>query len=412
MTAPVAAPDPRDRADGLGWVTRAVFADARLRVGIGPIEEAAMRFAVVPSVRRARFLLPLAGRPVAAAALLAYNALRPTPVRLARAAVGAAARLGAARLAPFPMLSIAVPAGVDPTEVLLTHRLTAALGGERLHAAIGVRPPDPNRKPTLQLFDDGGRPRGYAKIGWNGATRDLVRAEGATLTRLPTAPVDPAYPLVPRLLTTTEWGGQQVAVIAPLPPDVRRLADPRSPRLAAIRAVSRGDAAEAVVRPLAGSPLHRRFAAAAARAAAVDHGRCARAVTALVDRCGRMPMEFGCWHGDWVPWNLGQLGDRLVAWDWEHAGTGVPLGFDLVHQAFQEALVVAGRPVDRAARAAETAVRRYGAELGLDPAVGTAVVDAYLIEMWLRTWRLAVGGAGWNPALHPGLLDLLDSRLS
>ena len=30
------------------------------------------------------------------------------------------------------------------------------------------------------------------------------------------------------------------------------------------------------------------------------------------------------------------------------------------------------------------------------------MVTGYLVEMWLRTWRLAAGGAGWNPALHPG----------
>ncbi len=69
--------DPRARTDGLGWVTRAVFPDPAVRLGIGDDATASVRFAVIPSLDNARFLLPLASRRVTAAAVLAYNALRP-----------------------------------------------------------------------------------------------------------------------------------------------------------------------------------------------------------------------------------------------------------------------------------------------------------------------------------------------
>jgi hypothetical protein len=77
--------DPRSRDDGLGWVTRAVFPGPRLRLTVGRGEPSAVRYAVVPSLDDARFLLPLASRAVTAASVLAYNALRPPRVRAQRA---------------------------------------------------------------------------------------------------------------------------------------------------------------------------------------------------------------------------------------------------------------------------------------------------------------------------------------
>ncbi|MGW4502786.1 hypothetical protein ACWENR_29790, partial [Micromonospora sp. NPDC004336] len=199
MTARVAAPaDPRSRTDGLGWVTRAVFGDERIALTVAgpppPGHRAAARYAVVPSVARARFLLPLGAPRATAAALLAYNALRPPKVRAVRAVLGGLARVGALDLAPFPRLTVWLPDGLAADEVLLARRL---VGGPAVHAACGVRPPDPNHKPTLQLFDPAGRPLGYAKIGWNGATRALVTTEAAALRELPGVAGVPDHPAAP-----------------------------------------------------------------------------------------------------------------------------------------------------------------------------------------------------------------------
>ncbi|TBL33730.1 hypothetical protein EYA84_16900, partial [Verrucosispora sp. SN26_14.1] len=112
-TAATATADPRSRDDGLGWVTRAVFGDERIALSVdaGPPagHTVVARYAVVPSIARARFLLPLGAPRVTAAALLAYNALRPAKVRAVRAALGAAARVGIVDRASFPVLTVAVP---------------------------------------------------------------------------------------------------------------------------------------------------------------------------------------------------------------------------------------------------------------------------------------------------------------
>lgn len=410
--------DPRSRADGLGWVSRAVFPDDRVGLTVGGAlpagHQAVARYAVVPSVARARFLVPLGSSRAGAASLLAYNALRPPKVRALRAVLGGLARFGQVGLAPFPTLTVSVPAGASAAELLLTERLAADLGGAPLLAACGVRPPDPNAKPTLQLFTADGRPRGYAKIGWNDATRALVTAEAAALRALRAVTGVPDHPTPPGLLTETAWAGQVVAVIEPLPPGVRGVSVDDPPRIAALLAVARRGGPAGTPRPLAGSTFLTRLAGLADRAAAAEPAgaRAVAAVSALGRRHGDTRVEFGHWHGDWVPWNLGWHAGQLVAWDWEHSGPDVPVGFDLAHDAFQRALVLRGESADAAASAVDGHLGRHGDRLGLDAAQRRLVADAYLVEMWLRTWRLADAGAGWNGALHPALLDVIEKRHS
>jgi hypothetical protein len=386
--------DPRGRQDGLGWVTRAIFGDPGIRVAVGDDPAATVRYAVIPSLDNARFLLPLASRRVTAASLLAYNALRPPKVRAGRAAVGLLARVGALGLTRAPILSVyaATP------DLLLAGHLAGELGEPELHAAIGIRPPDPHHKPTLQLFDGRGRPRGYAKIGWNDGTRAMVRAEAATLADLPTGG---DFPPAPRLMLHTRWHGREIAVIEPMPRNVRRIRRPDSPRLAAMLAVARRGGPPADARPVTDL-----IASWRARAAGADPR-----IHAAIDRLdGEPALEFGDWHGDWVPWNMARHRRGLLVWDWENSASGVPVGFDLAHQAFQTALSTRSRPAAECATAVDEALRRHGAALGLDPERQRFVADAYLVELWLRTYELSGGGAGWNPKLHPALLDILESR--
>jgi hypothetical protein len=293
------------------------------------------------------------------------------------------------------VLSVHVPAGAE----LLWEHLAGLLGVPRLHAAIGIRPPDPHHKPTLQLFDDAGRPRGYAKIGWNDGTRAMVRAEAAALASLP--PPGGDLPAAPRLLRHLRWHDREVAVIEPMPAGVRRIDRPDVPRTAAMLAVARRGGPPAAPQPAA------RFLATLRRrsAPAVDG-----AIDALLARDGELPVELGDWHGDWVPWNMARHGAELLVWDWENSGAGVPVGFDLAHQAFQTALSTHRRPAGECADAVDAALTAYGPALGLSAAAQRFVADAYLIELWLRTRELSAGGAGWNPKLHPALLHVLAAR--
>ena len=383
--------DPRDRQDGLGWVTRAVFPDPALRLVVGDEAGATARYAVIPSIEQARFLLPLASRRVTAASVLAYNALRPPKVRASRAVIGALARAGALGLTRAPVLSV-------HGGPLLGDHLAGLLGERRLHAAIGIRPPDPHHKPPLQLFDDAGVPRGYAKIGWSDGTRGMVRAEAATLADLP--PAAGAFPAVPRLLLHTRWQDREIAVIEPMPRSVRRISDPDTPLTDAMLAVARRGGPPGTPAP----------ATAYVKGCLTRAPEEVRGFLEALD--GDLELEFGDWHGDWVPWNMARHRGELLVWDWENRSSGVPIGFDLAHQAFQMTLSTRGRPAAECATAVDEALAAHGPALGLtDARRQRFVADAYLIELWLRTYELSHGGAGWNPKLHPSLLDILAKRL-
>jgi hypothetical protein len=373
-----------------------------------PPDGASIRYAVVPNVENAKFLLPLASARVTAASMLAYNALRPPKVRASRAVIGLLARVGLfTLLVRAPVLSVSVPAGVDPADVLLAARLSALLGRGRLHAAIGIRPPDPHHKPTLQLFDDRGVPQGYAKIGWNDGTRGMVRSEAATLRDLP-AGDEQGFPDAPRLMHAADWHDQVIAVIEPMPRNVRRIRRPGVPRIAAMRAVARRGGPATAARPLGEST----FLAALRLRAAGAGDEINAAIDAVAARDGALRFEFGDWHGDWVPWNMARHRGRLMVWDWENRAPDVPLGFDLAHEAFQTALSTRGLPAPAATTAMVDTIERYGAHLDLGPEQRRCIADAYLIELWLRTSELAAGGGGWNPKLHPALLHVLAERLA
>jgi hypothetical protein len=396
--------DPRSRTDGLGWVTRALFADRRLALTVGdrgavapsdaPV--ALARFVIVPSVPGARFLLPLAAWPVRSAALLAYNRLRPPGVRRRRALLAAAVRTHPTLFGRLPVLTVWAPRGVAAEDVLVAGRVQSLLDVS-VHAAIGVHTPDPNAKPTLQLIAASGSPAAYVKIGWNDATRALVATEAAALGSMPRAP---HHPLAPALLHAGTVGDgasrQDFVAAAPLPADVRGVAPDAAPEIEAVLAVAR-----------VGGPPTAPVALVEGPVAARLGGR----FTPVLDRHGTVALEFGRWHGDWVPWNLARSSAGLVAWDWEHSAAGMPVGSDVVHHAFQVALTLRHEDAAAATRAAEAMLAAHAERLGLSAAAVPAVVDVYLAELWLRTERLAAGGAGWNPKLHPALLDVLRARL-
>jgi hypothetical protein len=69
----------------------------------------------------------------------------------------------------------------------------------------------------------------------------------------------------------------------------------------------------------------------------------AGAVHAAADRLGAvagdLALSFGASHGDFTPWNLACLDDRVLVWDWERFRTGVPVGSDLLHHHLQSDLV-------------------------------------------------------------------------
>lgn len=346
------------------------------------------RYLVVPSVARARLLVPDRPGPVLRQAFLAYRRLRPRRAQAQRLALGAASR---ARVLPLPRVSVQLrAAGSAPTLPLA--RLEQVLGGDRLHAAIGIRT-GANRKPTLQLFDDAGNPRGFAKIGWDSASATGLARECLALWAGPwTGPAR-----VPRILAAGTLETGPYVVTQPLPAGVRAVragvAPPTPVELAALCPVVRR------------APLREteQFAALVKRYAALrprspETAALVARAQDLLDALGRWPVPVPVaarWHGDLTPWNVARDDDgTLWCWDWEFHEPDAAAGLDAVHWQMAVGLERGGRlgpaTADRLAHGTDAALTA----LGVSAAGRAGVVGLWAAILAERALVLATAGSG------------------
>jgi hypothetical protein len=369
------------------------------------------RYVVVPDRTHARFLAPAGPRPALVASLLRYNRLRGLRTQVVRAGLAAALSTGLTRIAGFETMSVWIPSGIpteeEPEHLLLAHT-RRALDTPEAVMAVGVHDADPNHKPTLQLFSPTGTPVGFAKIGWSGPTRALVRNEALASDR---APRCFSGVHVPQVTYSGAWNDRDIVILAPLPPDVRRYRSSRPPMLALL-----DPSRDSAVGPLRASPWWGAVRAVLSLAPDDDSEADFSAVlktTAdhLESQYGEALILFVPCHGDWVPWNLARSGSSLYAFDWEHADVAMPAGFDQLHWVFQCSLILDRAP---AAVAAAVVDARSGEELervGVREELHHLTSSLYLLAMALRTYRLKRDGGTWNARLHPALADVLARRV-
>jgi hypothetical protein len=321
----------------------------------GATSSTAPRLGVVAGRSGPRFLVPVSHPAAASAACLAYLGLRDARTRLQRGAVGWALRARAGRfVAKEELVADAGPGS-------LLHRLEELLHDDEhepgLAVGIGLGHLDEVWKPTLQVFRSDGTPAAFVKVGLGPVGDRLVGTEAETLAAWGRHP-DPRL-VVPELIADETWNGLRLAVVAPLPTDVRRL-PPGAPSAWAVRELD----GEAATGPLGDAPWWRARRAAEADEPVAGGDAIAALLDRIEERYGAVDeARWARWHGDWVPWNLARCHRGLVAWDWEYSEPGAPVGLDEVHGAYQQARVVEARPIAEAlavARGAAVELVRTG----------------------------------------------------
>jgi hypothetical protein len=320
---------------------------APVRAGLGAAGGTVVsEFVLVPGIAHPRLLVPARHRAAAAAAVRRHTEPGSVKRRLAMRALSAALATGLSGLALRHRFRVCADNGTGPADTVETY-LRGAVDDPDLVLSLAIGPARANRKPVLQLLTPGGETIGFAKLGVNELTRSLARAERDALLALQAAV--PRYVTPPRVLHHGRWNDLEVLVQTPLP-----VWEPRAERSPARLAAAMREIAEiggVTAAPLRDSPywaaLSDRLAALAeadANSAAGTgparslHGACARIVAAAGDTA----LRCGSGHGDWTPWNMATLRDTLLVWDWERFAAGVPLGFDALHYAFQDAVVRQG----------------------------------------------------------------------
>ncbi|HYN16824.1 MAG TPA: hypothetical protein VEY96_01905, partial [Actinomycetes bacterium] len=255
-----------------------------------------------------------------------------------------------------------------------------------------------------------GQPVGYMKVGWNDLTRRLVRAEASLLRRL--AAAGPRSFTAPDLLHQGQWQGLDITISSALPHRLlrhgRRYALP--PVAVSREIAGLGGVGEST---LADSGW---WAGLKARLAPIGEAGGAAVLDPTLERLeGQAPtrLAFGTWHGDWGPWNLRSTPDRLLVWDWERSGDGVPLGFDLLHFGYQTALQGLGQPPATAAATARDRAAPHLGELGQQPGVEELLCDLYLLERLCRAAEAEVSAVTGRPdTVGAALLGVLARRLT
>src|SRR5215471_8007998 len=247
-------------------------------------------FVLIPGVRHPRLLVPAAPR-AAAAALRQYGQPRSWAARLGVAAfaLGLASGLGGT------LLGVRVRVTAPPEAESIESYLKAVFSPD-IRVSVRLGPARANRKPVLQLHTTSGKPVGFVKIGFNALTRDLVRAEAASLAWLDRVGLRGIS--VPRVLHHGQWHGMDVLVLSALPVWQRRRTLTSAQLAAAMDTVAQvgglqpgAVAAEAYLRQLR------------ERLGAADPGPEREALLEALDTFAATGLAtgltFGAWHGDW-----------------------------------------------------------------------------------------------------------------
>ncbi|WUH97540.1 aminoglycoside phosphotransferase [Spirillospora sp. NBC_00431] len=368
-------PPPRHVATGSG-------------AGAGrPIRE----YLLVPHAREPRLMLPAAGRP-GATAVLGFNKDRSRKAGLLSRALAIGLRTGVG--APLlrdrvrvyesgPATDGTPPPAGDAAAPDIEGYLGRVLGADVV-IALHIGPDRANRKPVAQVLGRDGRTLGYAKIGVNELTRELVRAERTALEKLAKRPMPTVR--VPSIAHAGQWNGLEILVLDPLPVWSRHATLTRDRMMAAVAEVVEVDGVERLA--LTASPywesLRSRVTALGTGSGSGAGQEIATVLDRLAERAGDRVLPFGAWHGDWTAWNMAALPDQMLVWDWERFGTGVPVGFDAVHYVTQDAITEGGADPRQAADEGVAGAPELLAPLGLTPDEATLAALLYLAELGTR----------------------------
>jgi len=366
-------------------------------------------FAVLPSAANPRLLVPLGSRRAASHALREYTPGK-AGIRLAKGFLTVGVRWGLAQPLLRDRVHVSVADGMelaDLRRVLLKEHLQEVFGRRDLEIAVKFDAPRPHCKPTLQILSRHGSPLGFAKVGWNDVTRPLVVNEAEVLQRLKRRRPPREFD-VPDLIHAGRWRDLEILIVAPVSFGARRRFLGRLP-LAATDEVGELSASSRIA--LAASPwwasTRERVRATAVLPDTAGVPRLSPVMEEIEERFGSTMLEFGSWHGDWVPWNMGHRNGRLYVWDWERGGECAPRGLDGVHFDYQAELGLRGTSPVPALEATLHRMESLLPELNMPGSRARLLLALHLLEMALRFDEARVAGVDTVDPKYLGALEAL-----
>jgi hypothetical protein len=279
------------------------------------------RFAVLPSYRNPRHLLPLGNRRITLEGFRVYTPYA-LGARVRRGLLAQLVKTGWSGWAMHP-LNVGEPVGLNA--------LVTNITGERNPAfALSLGPPGKYRKLAVQVMRAGGETLGFIKLGLTKPADEHIRHEAGVLEEL-----SRLRPHLPRVLYAGEWQNSYMLFQSPLEgrPGPTTLSGMHVEFLEGLAAIQRVD-----------KPGLRVVEEIGARWEEVTW-RCdwrwqhlgTAALAAARRDLEKVSVPCGFWHGDFAPWNTRVRDGRLSVFDWEACESGVPLGWDSFHFSMQVA---------------------------------------------------------------------------
>ena len=261
----------------------------------------------------------------------------------------------------------------------LEDHLAEIFGRRDFSLAMSLGTPGLHRKPMVQVMTPKGEVLGYVKVGWNEATRRLVKNEALTLQRLQ----ENSLPFfVPRVLFAGEWQGRFICVQSPPPANIR----PAPQAWCALyeEALKGMAALDLKCHRLEESFFWKRLSDRAAQIMnrywryVVE-----RSMERVLSQWGDEKLPFHLAHGDFAPWNAFLVDGGLYLYDWEYASEEAPVGYDFFHFAVQQAWLVKGKaPIGVLNTIKEhlTQVEGYWGAIGMDKSARALSFGLYLLD--------------------------------
>lgn len=366
-----------------------------------PDWQARSTFWVVPSAHRPALLVSGGPRRGVMRALTKYSGLRAPQARLGRRVLAMAA------YSRVPLasdtLTLETRRGARDSELDPLSRMEQVLGCSLL-MITGVRT-GANAKATLQLFTLDGDPAGYAKVGWNKVTNQMIDNEVRTLNAL--AGRKGAL-VTPDVLAAGTVGERSFLLTEPLPPDVRILRGPQDLRASDFAAVAPQVRRDTICTSQQFQDVTSRLASYSDNILASHRDHALALANSIA--ANPLPLPIGeCWHGDLVPWNGARRRDgTLCLWDWEMTEEDAAIGLDVLHWILNTSRDSSPQALPDNLLTAAATERDYTAALGLGARQRCLVAAVYALSLVDRQLRLAAEHQGWSThRLQPDTLTRL-----
>lgn len=327
----------------------------------------------VPSTRSPRLLV--AGRSSAAATAILRRQLtgQRLRTRAARAALSVAVQSGIPLR--LPQLTISVTG--DPGSPSIHDPLCDALGVSEVDVSLPIGPARANRKPVLQVTDSHGHVLAFAKVGHHALTRGLVDHEAQALAELASTPHGHIRP--PLALAHVTWRDLSLLLLEPLDIPANRLSGAAARRrMVEVTLDIAGPLDDS--RPWSAHP-HRTALLSGLSECGSHRERVRHQLELLSDQT---VVSVTDWHGDLNSGNLALVPGPCPVWDWERFGTGVPLGFDLLHHDLHEMITVGQRPPGQAADMLLSTSMTILEPLGVSREASDLAARSYLLTLAQR----------------------------